>query len=475
MTSPAADRLLIASLTGPDGVSLRAQAADSAEHADLLEIRLDLLREAHPGALDNLRTLGKPLLLTLRSAHEGGHDTRDPEGARGRLMEFARPGDWLDWEAVRGAPPPWPTDKLIISRHIPGAATADDLRNELAALCGVPARFYKLIFTARTLQDTLNARAVLTRAQADGIPLACFAMGELGVPSRLLALSWGSAAVFGCAPGESDGAASGQLPVDIMARLYRVREISAATRLLGVTGNPVLHSLSPALHNPRFSGAGLDARFLPLPAVDFNDFLGFAHAVNLAAAAVTTPFKNPAFAHAGRTSPEADAAGAVNTMLFSEGRPAWGGNTDGEGVLAPLAPWLHFPKMSRVLIAGYGPAARAAGAAIGRLCPAVFFTGRKKPDHALTGPWLDSEAAAQERFSILINATPVAAPLWEAPLSGLMKQCPPVILEMDYRDPVSPHLYPPGVQVIDGRDMLRAQGEAQARIFIAHLVGAAVA
>ena len=46
---------------------------------------------------------------------------------------------------------------------------------------------------------------------------------------------------------------------------------------------------------------------------------------------------------------------------------------------------------------------------------------------------------------------------------------------MDYRDPVSPAAYPPGVQVISGRDMLRAQGEAQARIFIAHLAGAGIA
>ena len=475
MNGAAPDHLLIASLIGPDGETLRAQASAAVEHADLLEIRLDLLREPHPGSLENLRTLGKPLLLTLRSTHEGGRDERDPEAARGRLMEFARPGDWLDWEAVRGAPPLWPAEKRVISRHIPGAATADDLRNELAALRGYPARFYKLIFTARTLQDNLNARAALSHAQADAIPLACFAMGELGVPSRLLALSWGSAAVFGSAPGESDAAASGQLPVDLMARLYRVREISAATRLLGITGNPVLHSLSPALHNPRLRGAGLDARFLPLPAVDFNDFLGFAHAVNLAAAAVTTPFKNPAFAHAGRTSPEADAAGAVNTLLFAEGRPVWGGNTDGEGVLAPLAPWLHFPRMARVLIAGYGPAARAAGAAIGRLCPAVFFTGRKQPEHALPGSWIEAEAAAQERFSILINATPVPAPRWEAPLNGLLRQSPPVILEMDYRDPVTPVAYPPGVQVISGRDMLRAQGEVQARIFIAHLAGAGMA
>jgi 3-dehydroquinate dehydratase/shikimate dehydrogenase len=301
-------------------------------------------------------------------------------------------------------------------------------------------------------------------------------MGEAGVPSRLLALSWGSAAVFAAPPGDgAPAAASGQIPADLMARLYRVREIGEATRLLGITGNPVLHSLSPALHNPRLHSAGQDARYLPLPAADFNDFLGFAHAVNLAAASVTTPFKNAAFSHAEHTTAEADAAGAVNTLLFNEGRPAWGGNTDGEGVLAPLAPWLHFPKMARVLIAGYGPAARAAGAAVGQLCPAVFFTGRKKTEHALPGEWIDAEAAALERFSILINATPVAAPRWEAPLSALMKSPPPVILEMDYRDPASPAAYPPGVQVIGGRDMLRAQGEAQARLFIAHLAGAAVA
>ncbi len=469
MTTTGERPLLIASLTGPDGDALRMQSAAARSHADWLEIRLDRLRGDPAEAVAPLRDDGLPLLLTLRSRHEGGEDDRDPAAAAQFLTAAAKPGDCLDWEAARGAPPEWPTERLVISHHISGAATANDLTQALGALIRHPARFHKLIFHARRLENCLDARDILRRARADGLRLCAFAMGEPGAPSRLLAPAWGSAAVFGAPPGWA-GAAPGQLSLDAMTGLFRIRDITERTALLGVAGNPVLHSKSPELHNPALREAGLDAVYLPLPAEDFQDFLRFASRVNLRAASVTTPFKAAAFAHAGRTSPEADAARAVNTLLLKDGRPVFGSNTDGEGVVVPLTPWLHFPRMARVLIAGSGPAARAAGAALRKLGPEIEFTGRELPAIAEAGatPWIPPEAAAMRKYSILVNATPVLAPRWEPPLRAILDAAPPVLLEMSYRDE-RPAAYPPGVTVIPGLAMLRAQAAAQTRMFIEHM------
>lgn len=467
-----ADRLLIASLTGPDGESLRLQSAAARGHVDWLEIRLDLLKSDWREAVAPLRDDGKPLLLTVRTRHEGGQDERPAGEIARELLALAGPNDFIDWEASRGAPPECAPERLIISRHIAGPATAKDLNDALSGLIAHPARFYKLIFTAERMEDCLDARAVLKRASGDGIPLCCFAMGDPGVPSRLLALSWGSVAVFGAPPGWS-GASPGQLPVDQMAGLYQIREIGPKTALLGVAGNPVLHSLSPALHNPRLRDAGFDAVYLPLPAEDFNDLLHFARQVDLRAASITTPFKNPAYGHAGKTTPEADAAQAVNLLLFKDGRPVAGDTTDGEGVVVPLTPWLHFPKMARVLIVGTGPAGRAAGAGLRALGTEIDFTARSAPrdTESLPGNWLEPADALARKYSILINATPVPAPRWEKPLIALLDAAPPVVLEMPYRDEAPPRSYPHGVKVVSGREMLRAQGAAQARIFAAHLRG----
>lgn len=460
---------VIASLTGPTAHALLEQASAATPHADWLEVRLDLLDDARRD-LAPLRHLGMPLLLTLRSRSEGGRDESSAEDARRQLLRHAAPGDFLDWELKRGAPPAWPVAQLLISHHIQGTLTGEDLHDALPPLISRPAGFYKLIFAAERLEDCLKARDLLAHARRDAIPLICFAMGEAGVPSRLLAPAWGSAATFGNPPG-APVAAPGQLDVALMSGLYRIRTVSARTALLGVTGNPVLHSQSPQFHNPALAAAGRDALYLPLPARDFEDFLGFARGVSLDAASVTTPFKNPAYSHAPQATPAASAAQAANTLLFAEGRPVLADNTDGEGVWQLLSSWLHADEPRDILIAGTGPAARAAGAALRQHDLRVTFTGRHAPPPgvALPGEWRAPADAARGRYAALVNATPALAPHWEAPLDRLLPPPAPLLLEMDYRIALPADAYPPGLQVIDGLQLLRAQAEAQSRIFLNHI------
>lgn len=463
---------IIASLCGPTVQALLEQAVSAAAHADWLEVRLDLLEGEVE--LSSLRRFERPLLLTLRSRSEGGRDESSAAEARQQLLRHAAPGDFLDWELKRGAPPAWPAEQLLISRHIQGAMTGEDLHDALPPLITRPAGHYKLIFAAERLSDCLKARDLLAHARRDAIPLICFAMGEAGVPSRLLSPAWGGAAVFGNPPG-APVAAPGQIDVTLLTGLYRARSLSARTALLGVTGNPVLHSQSPQFHNPALTAAGRDAVYLPLPARDYEDFLSFAHGVSLDAASVTTPFKGPAYAHSPQASPAAAAALAANTLLFADGRPVLADNTDGEGVWQLLSPLLPSAGEREVLIVGTGPAARAAGATLRHQGLHVTYTGRHTPSPGLNlpGEWLEPGAAARGRFAALINATPALAPHWKAPLSQLFPPPAPLLLEMDYKLVPPASAYPAGLTVIDGLQMLRAQAEAQLRIFLNHIPVAA--
>ncbi|WP_410500464.1 shikimate dehydrogenase [Chroococcidiopsis sp. SAG 2025] len=113
--------------------------------------------------------------------------------------------------------------------------------------------------------------------------------------------------------------------------------ITGKTKLLGVIGHPVEHSLSPAMHNAAIAHLGLDYIYLPLP-VKPEDLAvalqGFA-AIGLVGFNATIPHKQAILCFLSEVSPVAQAVGAVNTVWRTD--TGWAGtNTDVEGFLAPL-------------------------------------------------------------------------------------------------------------------------------------------
>ena len=96
-------------------------------------------------------------------------------------------------------------------------------------------------------------------------------MGEFGLVTRVLPDRFDSTWTY--AGGERQ---VGQVPASTLLDEYRYRTLTGASQLYGIVGLPVAHSVSPAMHNAAFAAAGLDAVYLPLPAVDAGDFVGFA-------------------------------------------------------------------------------------------------------------------------------------------------------------------------------------------------------
>jgi 3-dehydroquinate dehydratase/shikimate dehydrogenase len=69
----------------------------------------------------------------------------------------------------------------------------------------------------------------------------------------------------------------GQITPRALLSEFRFRDLGPDTALYGIAGAPVAHSVSPAMHNAAFRAAGIDGLYLPLPAVDVDDFVLFAH------------------------------------------------------------------------------------------------------------------------------------------------------------------------------------------------------
>lgn len=144
-----------------------------------------------------------------------------------------------------------------------------------------------------------------------------------------------------------------------------MRTLSGKARLAGITGWPVSHSRSPRLHGFWLERYGIDGAYLPLPVQPGN----FAAAVRglalsgFAGVNVTAPHKVAAFEICDTVDASARRAGAVNTLVFTEGGIA-GSNTDGEGFLSHLRASSIDPAVGSALILGAGGAARAIAAAL---------------------------------------------------------------------------------------------------------------
>lgn len=137
--------------------------------------------------------------------------------------------------------------------------------------------------------------------------------------------------------------------------------ISGHTRLAGVIGSPVRHSLSPTIHNAGFAAAEIDARFVafPVEAGHAAEAIDAMRTFDLLGLSVTMPHKEAVIAACDRVTERARALGSVN-CIFRDGSDVVGDSTDGAGFIKGLQSELGFdPSGTRCAVIGAGGAARA--------------------------------------------------------------------------------------------------------------------
>jgi shikimate dehydrogenase len=135
--------------------------------------------------------------------------------------------------------------------------------------------------------------------------------------------------------------------------------------LLGVTGNPILHSLSPQMCRAGAAAAGLPLSCVRLAVDDAAEAMALARALGLRGLNVTSPFKEQMAALVDRLEPDARAVGAVNAVSFTRDGTV-GHNTDAAGACAAMREMNADPFGSRAVVIGVGGAGRAAAHALQR-------------------------------------------------------------------------------------------------------------
>lgn len=168
--------------------------------------------------------------------------------------------------------------------------------------------------------------------------------------------------------------------------------ISGKTRVFAILGDPVDHSLSPAMHNAAYAALGMDAVFVALPTQDGAQAVRAAQALGLQGLAVTAPLKLEAQGACDDVEPLAKTIGAVNTVRL--GARVEGFNTDVDGIVGALAQADRTMAGASVLVVGAGGTARAVLGAAAR---------EKSADLVVAARDADKAAAALEPVARALN------------------------------------------------------------------------
>ena len=245
--------------------------------------------------------------------------------------------------------------------------------------------------------------------------------------------------------------------------------IDGATRVYGILGQPVTHSLSPVMHNAAFRELGLNAVYVAFPVTDLIQAVAGLRGLNIGGVSVTIPFKEEIIPLLDGLDEKAASIGAVNTVVNRDGR-LMGYNTDWQGAFKALEEKTEIAG-KRFLILGAGGAARAIAFGLQEQGGQVAVTDLDMAKALALSRKLWVEVVAPdylEQYSaqVLINATPVGmAPQEDViPIDPELLSRYQVVMDIVYQ-PLETRLLKEarsrGCQVIDGLQMLIYQGAAQ--------------
>jgi 3-dehydroquinate dehydratase/shikimate dehydrogenase len=450
--------LLVETVTGRTMAELVA-ARDGATRADMVELRLDGVEDVNVrGALNGRRL---PVIVTCRASWEGGHFDGSEERRKAILLEALDAGaEYVDVEWRAGFNDVIGRDPLhvVVSSHDFGGIP-DDLPGRAVAMRQTGAAVIKIAIAATRLNDALVLRSIAEAGDA-----VVIAMGEAGLPSRLLAARFQSRWTYA-----GNAVAPGQVPVARMLDEFRFHSVTQATAIYGVVGNNVTHSMSPVMHNAAFMDAGIDAVYIPFRAADFEDFVTFADAMGIKGASVTIPFKLDALDAATDVDALTRAVGAANTLRKKAA--GWDAtNTDVDGFLEPLeSSYRGSLKGAHAAVLGAGGAARAVAVALASRGALVTIHARRREQAADVAVACGVGAAAwpppARSWDLLVNCTPLggpmareASPIPGGPFDGKF------VYDLTYGDAETPLLRAArkaGCRTLDGLPMLIAQAERQ--------------
>jgi len=485
ITRPRLGKLCVA-VQGESAAELWQRAASLGEESRFVEFRLDSLAKpagALPGLKDFLnRHRDMTAIATCRRKQNGGKFAGTLTAELDLLTKAAEAGCQVVDLEVESAEEMKPAQMARFRAGLRAAGAAllvsfhdftrtKGLEQAAGRIEAFEPDYVKVVSTARSLSDNLAVlRLIEDRSLSSHV--VGIAMGEEGLLSRVLGPRAGAAFTFASLDDGTE-TAPGQVTVRTLLDLYRLDQLDQATRLFGVAGNPIGHSLSPLMHNTAFRRESVNAVMLPLKVKSLEDMLNVVRELPLSGVAVTMPLKEEVLPHLANMDPLTARIGACNTLRTGADGKLYGFNTDVAGVLRPLERRMKL-KGARIAVIGAGGAARAAVFGLVAQGTEVFVINRthekavslarKAKAHSLK-----EDQLAKQKFDALINTTPCG-------MTGIKQTLPikenelnaNLVFDMVYNPLDTPLLrlaHKRGLHVISGIEMFVQQGARQFEIW----------
>jgi 3-dehydroquinate dehydratase/shikimate dehydrogenase len=301
--------------------------------ARLVELRLDYIN----GEVNVKRLVADrpcPVLITCRRPADGGKFPGSEEQRllllRTAITEGVEYVD-LDYD-IAGTIPRFGQTKRIVSMH-DFRKTPENLEEIHGRLCGLDPDIVKIAVMANHPHDNLRVLNLIRQSKAPTIGIC---MGDIGIPSRILAGKFGAPITYATFHHER-ALAPGQLTFQQMTEVYNYEKIDAETEVYGVVADPIAHSLSPLIHNAAFQHYGMNKVYIPfrVPREDLSRFIDEAPQFGIRGLSVTIPHKEEVIKKLTEVETAVRGIGAANTVVFQD-QKRLGYNTDHQAAMNSL-------------------------------------------------------------------------------------------------------------------------------------------
>ena len=383
----------------------------------------------------------------------------------GRVLYELKLEDGLN-EAARRIP----VEQRVVSWY--GAASdVTQLHRRLSEMSAVPARFYKLVNTARSINEEFLPLHFLK--SLDRTDVIAYANGLLGLWTRLITLQLGAPAICGLV---SPGPVPSEPTVAKLIDDYGLPELRPVKEIFAIIGNPIFHSLSPRLHNASYRAMNYPALFVPLQVDSFAEFWrDFVQAKQLDrfgfpinGMTVASPHKEEAFLTAGNVSAMVQQTQAANILVRNNGW--WRADTTDPDVVYVASDQQNIRmREKRAAVIGCGGAGRAIAAALVESGAGVTLINRgaergERASSLLGLPYIPLRDFDVEGYDIVVNATPVGRDTDETPFKLERLSSDAVVIDLVYGSRPTPLVDSTLARhqvAIDGRKVLLTQVRKQ--------------
>ena len=372
-----------------------------------VELRLDFFSHIDLEAIRRyLQQSTRPIALTLRKAAHGGK-FQGTELEREVLIEqlLALEPPFFDLEVdmrpefLRRVLSKYSKTKFILSYH-----------NFDGAGHGFIEKYKPFTYKIATMPQSTNdaLRMLLFSKNHPKVSVIC--MGEHGEFARVLGPIVGNRVNYACANAD-EKTGPGQLTLSDMLDVYNYPMLNENTAIYGLIGDPVDKSPGHRYHNEVFRKRNLNAVYVKMivKPEELEEFIPLAKAIGIRGLSVTIPLKEKIIPFIDEIDPSCKPIGAINTLLFKEGR-IFGTNTDGHGALDAIEQ-RGLVRGKKVVLLGAGGAARAIAFEAKQRGAEVVVLNRTVERAVALGYAAGGLDEVPKQYDVLINCSPDSLPI----------------------------------------------------------------